>query len=43
MKTKAGELYDVSVGSRGHIGNVNMRVDNVWERIPGINYAKMDN
>ena len=39
MKTKLGELYNLFIKSRGHI---DMRVDNVLERIPGIDYTRMD-
>ena len=41
MKTNAGELCDVFVGSRGQIGNVDMRVDNVLERMLCIDYARI--
>ena len=42
MKIKAGQLYDAFIGSRGHIGNVRVRVEKVLEKVPGIDYADLD-
>mgnify|MGYP001367324885 CR=1 FL=1 len=42
MKTEAGRLYDTFIGSKGHIGNVRVRVEKVLEKVPGIDYTDLD-